>query len=82
MKIKYILLEGNTPIVFPEWLGHDEMAHRVGGNVVSAGFCHTGAKDELGNTGLFHCYGESIPNVAWIKEHAKAAIAKAEGEQA
>lgn len=41
MKLKYILVElGHipTPIMFPDHIGHDEMARMIGGKVLSAGF--------------------------------------------
>ena len=57
-KIKYIMLENRTPILFADHLNHSDVA-RPYSNVRSAGFCHCRAKDKLGNP-QFECYGESI----------------------
>ena len=58
-QIKYIMQEGGTPILFPEWLTHSDVARSLGRDVVSAGFCHVGGRDEYGNP-LFKCFGESV----------------------
>ena len=41
------------PFVFSELSKHSDIAHRIGGEVVSAGFCYI-YKDR------YNCYGESV----------------------
>lgn len=55
--IKYIMVDLDTPILFPDHLTHADVAAKFH-NVTSAGFCHVGGKDECGNP-QFVCYGES-----------------------
>jgi hypothetical protein len=57
--IKYIMQDGDTPILFPEWLTHSDVARSLGRDVISAGFCNVGGRDDYGNP-LFHCYGKSV----------------------
>lgn len=58
-KIKYIIIDGYTPILFADHLIHSDVAAKHGGEVTGAGFCHIGGKDEYGNP-QFVCYGESV----------------------
>lgn len=53
-KAKYIILNGMTPIVFPETFGHKDMKFWVasGAECTGAGFCY------VADTG-YVCYGES-----------------------
>lgn len=37
-KIKYIILDGRTPIIFPDHIGHDDMARGQRQRPTSAGF--------------------------------------------
>lgn len=40
-KAKYIVIDNGSnvfPVVFPDFLNHDDMARNVGGEVISAGF--------------------------------------------
>jgi hypothetical protein len=57
--MKYVMFELDTPIVFPDHLIHADMARSQQMVATSAGFCHIGGRDELGNP-QFVCYGESI----------------------
>lgn len=45
--MKYIMIDDGikTPILFPPSLTHSDMAHRVGGEVLSAGFVQVGIRD-------------------------------------
>lgn len=59
--MKYIIIGGDTPIIFPDHLTHAEVALKFGGRerVSGAGFCGVNGRDECGNA-LFECYGESV----------------------
>lgn len=55
--MKYIILEkGGLELffIFSELSTHKEVALKLEGKVVGAGFCHAD------HTGRFHCYGESV----------------------
>jgi hypothetical protein len=59
MRIKYIMQEDNTPILFSELQNHSDVALLLGRKIVgAAGFCHLGNRDEFNNP-VFTCYGES-----------------------
>jgi len=69
--MKYVVLitdEGETPIIFPERLFHDEIANAVENReVVSAGFVRlSGSKIE--------CYGESLGLELSSREEADASL--------
>jgi hypothetical protein len=53
MRTKYIVLEHSGPVLFSELLTHAEVARRIGGTVLGAGFCY------LGHDSKYYCYGES-----------------------
>lgn len=60
---KYIMIKScglDTPVIFPEWLGHDEAARMVfdKSSILSAGFV-TISKDEHGTIEA-HCGQESV----------------------
>ena len=56
--MKYIIVETpdgfDTPIIFPDWISHNEMKVKIPGKVVSAGFI---TKDDSGN---LVCSGHSV----------------------
>lgn len=54
-KAKYIIINGMTPVVFPETLTHADVKFALapGGECTGAGFVHI-------NEDAYHCYGESV----------------------
>lgn len=57
--MKYIIVKAGiceleTPILFPDTMGHNEIANKLGLPVVSAGFCVAQFN------GNFYCYGQSV----------------------
>lgn len=54
-KAKYIIIDGMTPIVFPETLSHADVKRAIspGGTVTGAGFVN------ISSTGSYSCYGDS-----------------------
>lgn len=56
MGSKYIVFSNGRmeiPVVFPETMGHDDMARFINMVVVSAGFCY------IDNDGKYSCNGKS-----------------------
>lgn len=76
---KYIIIENGTttPIVFPVWLKHSDVARSIGGTVLSAGFVEFWG-DEYGNA---QCtvMGESLSLKTKPREHDEGRIAQALG---
>ena len=57
--IKYIMLDWDTPILFPDHMNHSDVAANFSSPVTSAGFVSVNGRDEYGDT-LVQCYGESV----------------------
>ena len=59
---KYILTDDDHYVIFTPHIEHSKMFNVMGGDVVSAGFCHvTETEDECGNAiSKVECWGESI----------------------
>ena len=80
-RAKYIIIDNGispeSPIVFPAWLTHCDMARDVGGTVLSAGFVEF-LGDGSGDT---YCSvtGESVSLKSKPREHDGKIIAKALG---
>lgn len=60
-KIKYIIFDGHTPVIFPDNLGHDDVARGTRQRPTSAGFVYLrpisdGKRTFINST----VYGESI----------------------
>lgn len=57
LKMKYIIRAGGhglpCPVMFGDTENHNDIAYRLGGEIISAGFV------DLGDNGV-QCYGESI----------------------
>lgn len=55
-KAKYIICEGDTPVVFPEILQHADVARNLFGQrkISGAGFVYVNSQ------GSYSCYGESV----------------------
>lgn len=59
--MKYIMIDLDTPILFPDHINHSDFANNYCGcsQVTSAGFVHIGGKDEYGNP-QFGAYGKAV----------------------
>lgn len=55
-KAKYIIIDGMTPVVFPETLTHADVKSSLapGADCTGAGFVH------ITHDGAYSCYGESV----------------------
>jgi hypothetical protein len=79
-RAKYIIIDNgttDTPIVFPGWLTHSDMARSIGGKVLSAGFVEFWG-DEFGNAQC-SVMGESISLKTKPGKHDERLIAQALG---
>jgi len=54
MRMKYVILADNYPVVFSELQSHAEVARAFHMKATSAGFCG------ITHDGMFVCYGESV----------------------
>jgi len=60
--IKYIMIDKDTPVLFPDHLQHRDVASRMCRDftsITSAGFVSLNGRDECGNT-LLEAYGKSV----------------------
>lgn len=56
MELKYINFDGLGVVIFPRSENHNDMARRIGKDVLGAGFVSTSGKTDSG----LECYGRSI----------------------
>jgi len=59
MKVKYIILEDNSPILFGQTLTHKTVADAMGQKVNGAGFCSIDKSNITGDISV-QVFGESI----------------------